>query len=176
MWSKVLERGQSSFIKNSSQVSMTWRKPCEAHKFWLNAFDAKFPNPQQKRLTLCMKSLHQSLECRLETSLCQKHWAKTILSKLVIFSNLLNSTGKKLEQQEGIHGYLSWWLKTSLWHRDRTQIASDWARGGESKTHLWWAETTEVVSQSFYVSSGVIFSENNDLWKISQFCESFRLR
>ena len=83
---------------------------------------------------LCLKSL----ECRLGTSLCQKHWAKAILSKLVIYSNLHNSTGKKLERQ----GYLSWWLRTSLWQRDRTQIASDWARGGVSKTHQRLARTT----------------------------------
>ena len=85
---------------------MTRDKSCEAHKFLLNASDAKCPDRQQERLTLCLKSLDQSLECLLGTSLCQKHWAKTILFKLVIFSNLLNSTGKKLEQQEGVHGYL----------------------------------------------------------------------
>ena len=78
-------------------------------------------NRQLERLTMCLKSLRQSLECRLGTSLCQKHWSKTILSKLVIYSNFLNSTEKKPERQEGVHEYLSWWLRTSLWQRDRTQ-------------------------------------------------------
>ena len=77
---------------------------------------------------LCLKSL----ECRLGTSLCQKHCAKAILSKLVIYSNLLNSIGKKLERLGGVHGYLSWWLRISLWQRGRTQIASDYARGDYS--------------------------------------------
>ena len=64
-------------------------------------------NQQQERLTLCLKSLHQSFECRMETSICQKHWEKAIPSKLVIYSNFLNSTGKKLEQQEVAQRYLS---------------------------------------------------------------------
>ena len=64
-------------------------------------------NHQQERLTLYLKSLCQSLECLLGKSLCQKHWSKTIPSKLVILSNLLSSTGKKLERQEGVHRYLS---------------------------------------------------------------------
>ena len=122
------------------------------------------------------KLLHQSIECQLGTSLCQKHWIKTIPSKLVIFSNLLNSMGRKLEQQNGVHGYLSWWLGTRLWHCDRTQVASDWARGGDSKLIKDWLKQCKVLSQSFYVSSGVAFPGNNDLWKILLVCESFRLR
>ena len=120
--------------------------------------------------------LHQSLKCHLGTSLCQKHWIKTIPSKLVIFSNLLNSTGRKLEQQNGVDEYLSWWFGTSLWHYDRTQVASDWTRGGDSKLIKDWLKQCKVLSQSFCVSSGVAFSGNNDLWKILLFCESFRLR
>ena len=68
----------------------------------------------------------------LGTSLCLKHWPKAILSKLVIYSNLPNSIGKKLERLGGVHGYLSWWLRISLWQRGRTQIASDYARGDYS--------------------------------------------
>ena len=56
-------------------------------------------NRQQERFTLCLKSLRRSPKCRLRTSHCQKHWAKAIFFKLVIFSNFLNSTGKKLERQ-----------------------------------------------------------------------------
>ena len=135
MWSKVLEHGQSLFTKTLSK-SLWYDTNLVRHtNYLLNASHAKCSNRQQERLTLCLKSLHQSLKCRLRTSLCQKHWVKTILFKLVMFSNLLNSTGKKLERQDGVHGYLSCWLGTRLWHRDRTQIASDWARGGDSKTH-----------------------------------------
>ena len=100
-------------------------------------------NWQQEKLTLCLKSLRQFLECRLGTSLCLKHWAKAILSKLVIYSNLLNSTGKKLGRLGGVHGYLSWRLRISLWQRGRTQIASDYARGDYSKTHQWLAGRTQ---------------------------------
>ena len=56
---------------------------------------AKFRNQQQEKLTLYLKSLHQSLECRLVRSLYQKYWVKTILSKLVIFLFGLSSIGKK---------------------------------------------------------------------------------
>ena len=35
----------------------------------------------------------------------------------------------------GVHGYLTWSIGTSLQHCDRTQIVSDWAKGGNSKTH-----------------------------------------
>ena len=34
-----------------------------------------------------------------------------------------------------------------------------------------WPEQHEVISQSFYVSSGVAFSGNNDVWKILLFCD-----
>ena len=95
---------------------------------------------------LCLKSLHQSFECRLGT----------IPSKLVIFSNLLNSTGKKLERQESVHGHLYWWLGASSW-RDRTQIALDWSRGGDSKTHQRLAATMksgiQVILCQFWSSS-----------------------
>ena len=119
-------------------------------------------NRQQEKLTLCLKSLRQSLESRLGTSLCLKHLTKAIPYKLAILSNLLNSTGKKLERQEAVYGYLSWWLKISLWQHCRTQIASDWVRGGDSKTRQRLEQCKEVF-QSFVVSSGVAFSGNNDL-------------
>ena len=61
---------------------------------------------------------------------------KSILSKLVIYSNLLNSTRKKLEWQEGVHGYLS----KDLWQCDRTQNC---VRGGDTKTNQRLAGTTQ---------------------------------
>ena len=147
---------------------MTWCKSCEAQ----NAPDAKCPNWQQQRLMLCLKTLHQSLECWLRTSLCQKYRAKTILSKLITFSNLLNSTGKKLEWQEGVHGYLLCWLGTSLWHHNRTQIVSDWARVGDSKTHQRLAGTTQsgipVILCKFWSNLWKYWSVKNltVLWKL----------
>ena len=125
MWSNVLERGGSSFTKSFCDLSqILW--DTQILCWMLLTQNAK--NRHQERLIQCLKSLRQSLECRLGASLFQKHLGKTIICKLVILSNLLNSTGKKLERQEGVHGYLSWWLRASLWQRERTQIALDWAR------------------------------------------------
>ena len=125
-------------------------------------------NRQQQRLTLCLKSLRQSLKCRLGISTCKKHWAKNYSFHAGnIFK--LSSLNKK-ERQEAAHRYLSWWLRTSYWQRDWTQNCISW---GDTKTNQ---RQRKVVSRSFYVSSGVAFSGNNDLRKILLFCESFRLR
>ena len=50
MWSSVLERGQLSFPKISKQISMTWRKYCEAHKFFAEYFWRKMPEPATRKV------------------------------------------------------------------------------------------------------------------------------
>ena len=85
-----------------------------------------------------------------------KTLSKSYSFKLVIFSNLVNSTDKRLEQHEGVHGYLSWWLRTSLWQRDRSQrhfIASVVINGKK-----WIAElVSQVPERRFSLASLVIF-------------------
>ena len=46
----------------------------------------------------------------------------------------------------------------------------------EAKLIKDWLEHPKMVSQSFYISSGIVFSRNNDLLKILLYRESFTLR
>ena len=94
-----------------------------------------------KRDWHCLESMHQSLEYRLGSM--SKTLGRNYFFQAGNISNLLNSTGKKLERLGGVHGYLSWRLRISLWQRGRTQIASDYARGDYSKTHQGLAGRTQ---------------------------------
>ena len=149
MWSNVLERGQSSFTITLSKSQ--WH---DANLVRHTNSDVKCPNRQQERLTLCLKSLYQSLECWLGASLCQKHWAKTIPSKLVIFK--LAQLNRKETWTAGRCPWVSFLItQKSLWHRDRTQIASYWTREATPEFIKDCLEQCKVVSRSFYVSFGV---------------------
>ena len=160
MWRNALERGQSSFTKTLSKSLSHDANLVKHTNYLLNDSNAKFPNRQQESLTLCLKSLHQSLKYRLGTSLCQKYWAKSILSKLIIFCNLLNSTGKKLERREDI-------FPDDLEQVYGIVIKRKLRQTGQEETTpkliKVWLGQHKVVFQSFYVSSGVAFYGNNDL-------------
>ena len=95
------------------------------------------------RLTLCLKLLPQSLECWIGTCLYQETLGKIYSFEDNNIFKLAQLNRKETERQEGVHGYLSWWLGTSLWPCDKTKIASDWASRGESKTHQMLAGTTQ---------------------------------
>ena len=45
---------------------------------------------------------------------------KSYSFQVVIYSNLLNSTGKKLEREGSVIGYYSWWFRISLWNQQAT--------------------------------------------------------
>ena len=51
----------------------------------------------------CLESMHQSLEYRLGSM--SKTLGRNYFFQAGNISNLLNSTGKKLERQEGVHEY-----------------------------------------------------------------------
>ena len=147
---------------------MSWRKSCEAHKFFTECFWRKMPRTGNKRGWHCASNHYVNLS----NADSEQVFVKNIGQKLYFPSWEYIQTCLKLNKKGawtagGVHGYLSWWLRTSLWQHDRTQIA---------KLIKDWPKQRKVVSQSFYVSSGVAFSGNNDLSKILLFCERFRLR
>ena len=123
---------------------MTWCKSCETHNLFAEYFWCKMTRIDNKRGWHCASNHCINLSNADSGQVFVKNiWTKAILFQLVIYSNLPNSKGKKLEREGGVIGYLSWWLKISLWQRDRTQTASDWARGGDSKIHQRLAGTTQ---------------------------------
>ena len=143
MWSNVLERSQNSFTKTLTKPLWYGVNLVRHTNSLLNGSEAKCANRQQERLTLCLKLLPQSLECWIGTCLYQETLGKIYSFEDNDIFKLAQLNRKETERQEGVHGYLSWWLGTSLWPCDKTKIASDWASGGESKTHQMLAGTTQ---------------------------------
>ena len=83
MWFNVLEHSLSSFTRTPRKFLGHNKNLVKHTSSMRNDSDANCLNQQQERLTLFLKSLHHCLKCWFRTSLCQKHLAKTILSKLV---------------------------------------------------------------------------------------------
>ena len=173
MWSNVLERSQNSFTKTLTKPLWYDVNLVKHTNSLLNASEAKCR--QQGRLTFCLKSLPQSLECWIRTCLYQKHWEKPIPSKITIFSNFLSSTGKKLNGRRVSMGIFPDDLEGVYDLVIKQTLRQTGLEEASPKLIKYWLEQRKVVSQSFYVSSGVALSGNNDLWRIL-FCESFRPR
>ena len=130
MWRNILEHGQSSVSKTLSKSLWQDANLVRHANYLLDASDAK-----------CLTEVDTASEITVSISQMPTRISLlTIRFKVVIFS-----IGKKLRRQEDVHGYRSWWLGSSLWHRDGTQIASDWVRGGDSKTHKRLTGTRQDV-------------------------------
>ena len=62
----------------------------------VNVSDAKCPESATRQVDTVSQITASISRMPIRDKSCQKHWAKTIFYKLVIYSDLLNSTGKRV--------------------------------------------------------------------------------
>ena len=118
-------------------------------------------NRQQERLTLCLKSLRHSLEYRLRTSACAKTLGKNLLfPSWYYIQTCLTQQERNLNGRRVAIGIFPDDLEQVIDNVAEHKIASEEVTPKLIKD---WLEQRKMVSQSFYASSGVAFSGNNDL-------------
>ena len=149
-WLKLLTKALSKSLWHDAN-------PVKHTNSLLNTSDAKCPESATREVDIVSQITASISRMLTQHKYLSKTVGKNLFFQLVIYSNLLNSTRKKLEQQEGVHGYLSWWLGTSLWQCDRTQNC---IRGDDTKTNQRLTVTRQnglpVILCQFW---------NNLLWK-----------
>ena len=152
---------------------MTWRKSHEAHKFFVESFWRKMSESAKREFN---KEITASIS-RMSTP--EKPLSKTL------GKNYSFQTGNifKFAQLNRKEIWTTWrcpWVSFLMtWNKLKTRleiVTENKSRqtGLEEaipKLIKNWPEQHEVISQSFYVSSGVAFSGNNDVWKILLFCD-----
>ena len=122
---------------------MTWLKSGEANKFFAECCWRKMSESATREVDIVSE-----ITASISRMLTREVSLSKILGKNYSFQagnifKLAQLNRKKLERQKSVHGYLSIWLGTSLWHCDRTQTVSDCVRGSDSKTHQRLAAITQ---------------------------------
>ena len=132
--------------KNFKQVSMTWHKSCVAHKFFVECFWRKMSESVTREVD-AVSQITASI-------FWMPTWDYSFQAGNIFKLAQLN------RKETWTAGECSWVslliLGASSW-RDRTQIALDWSRGGDSKTHQRLAATMksgiQVILCQFWSSS-----------------------